>query len=149
MNSLIQPTRRGLFGILAGGVAALATVDPERALWVLGKRKVFIPARGESKQFGIRFVERNYYIPDYLTEHEYNQCYLYPAVAQLKNAVDDYARHNCIRLHALSLPHGCIDASIRSFGDLHNVRHVKAYDAINDQIVSGLDVLCVPCGVAA
>ncbi len=144
-----QPTRRGLFGILAGGAVALAAVDPEKALWVPGRKCVFIPKRGEPKQFGIRFVEQSHFVPDYLSEQQFNEMYMRPAIATLMNAVDEYARDNRIRTVALPLPQGCMGASTKSFGKLHNVRHVKAYDVINDQIVNGLDVLCVPCGVAA
>ena len=36
-------TRRGLFGILGAAVAA-ATLDPDRLLWVPGKKLISIPA---------------------------------------------------------------------------------------------------------
>lgn len=37
-------SRRGLFGILAGGAVATATLDPELALWIPKRKFYSIPA---------------------------------------------------------------------------------------------------------
>lgn len=37
-------SRRGLFGLLAGGAVATATLDPELALWIPKKKVYSIPA---------------------------------------------------------------------------------------------------------
>jgi len=56
--------RRGFFGLLGGAVAAL-TLDPEKALWVPGKKLISIPLHGGGRlqQFYVTGIE--YSLGDY------------------------------------------------------------------------------------
>ena len=39
-----QPSRRGFLGALLGGLAASAVIDPEKLLWVPGRKTISIPS---------------------------------------------------------------------------------------------------------
>lgn len=49
-------SRRGLFGLLAGGAVAAATLDPELALWIPKKKVYSIPLPSISRYREIREV---------------------------------------------------------------------------------------------
>ena len=69
--------RRGFFGLLGGAVAAL-TLDPEKALWVPGKKLISIPSgygTGRLQEFVVTGLS--------VSQEEFMELYLRPAAEQL------------------------------------------------------------------
>ncbi len=79
-------SRRGFFGLL-GGAAALA-LDPEKALWVPGKKLISIPrfGGGQLQEFVVTGID--------FSMEEFRQIYLRPALEQIANNIDESLERN-------------------------------------------------------
>lgn len=147
MSSLLTKSlpRRNFLGLLSGGAAALA-IDPERLLWVPGKKLVSVPKRLAPQWFGVNFIPDDYRFDSF----ELRERYLKPSIEALGEYVKslDIKRY---RFQELPKPFGVEKAvnikkawSSASGVCLENVRHITAYDLHRDRLIHRLDVMVVP-----
>jgi len=150
MSLLHQPTRRSLFGILTGGAMALAAADPERALWVPGRRKVFVPARGKAQHVGVDFIVQPG--DESLSLDQYYERYLLPAIICVASRLDEYLGEN-YRLTSLPLPFGVLASGTLNLSAIHHrmdkLRQIETYDPMNGHRMRRIDAYAVPTGVTA
>lgn len=147
---LTKPTRRNFLGLLSAGAAgavAAAVVDPERLLWVPGKKLVSVPKPFQPIGLSVRFMA-----DPGISYNDFIERYLAPAEACLDSAIHrlDVKR---FKLAKLPLPQGDsvtfsrnIDRTRSLYGnyDLQNIRQIVHFEAETGRFINRLDVLVVP-----
>lgn len=79
--------QRVLGGVAAATVAPLLELDPERALWVPGKKTIFLPPAPTIQTIAFH-PDAFSMVMDDLTYQEFRDRYIRPAVADLARHID-------------------------------------------------------------